>query len=132
MCRLKLYVSRVINVTFVIIVCCQIRKLDSAIQMCLYIGSGPVLLDGVRCNGREQDLFSCRHDGVGTTDCIPEESAGVTCGCKYHLYKPTQCMLTCCALLVGTYQKQKSITRTKMVSYITQTRNWCWGGYCTR
>ena len=50
--------------------------------MYCYIGSGPVLLDSVRCNGREQDLLSCRHNGVGVTDCIPEESAGVTCGCK--------------------------------------------------
>ena len=50
-----------------------------------YTGNVPILLDDVRCNGREQDLLSCRHKPVGVHNCIPEEAAGVTCGCKWHI-----------------------------------------------
>ena len=35
-----------------------------------YTGNVPVLLDDVRCNGREQDLLSCRHKPVGVHNCI--------------------------------------------------------------
>lgn len=56
------------------------------IRMCIrgfcYIGEGPVLLDDVRCTGREANLLSCNHNGIGKQNCIPEEAASVTCRCK--------------------------------------------------
>ena len=43
------------------------------------MGSGLILLDNVRCNGREQRLVDCAHDGVGIHDCSSSEDAGVIC-----------------------------------------------------
>jgi len=51
--------------------------------MYICTGNGPILLDDVRCTGREQNLLSCRRNAVGVHNCIPEEAAGVTCGCKF-------------------------------------------------
>ncbi|XP_065911543.1 scavenger receptor cysteine-rich domain superfamily protein-like [Dysidea avara] len=75
-------------------------------------GAGPVLLDDVRCSGTETNLLSCNHNGIGKQNCIPEEAASVTCRC--------------------TYQKQKSISRTRRVSYMVTSQYRCWRGYCTR
>ncbi|XP_071486552.1 scavenger receptor cysteine-rich domain-containing protein DMBT1-like [Diadema antillarum] len=43
-------------------------------------GSGPILLDNVRCTGRESSLLSCPHQGLGTHNCAHREDAGVICG----------------------------------------------------
>ncbi|NXA46219.1 HIPL1 protein, partial [Nothocercus julius] len=42
-------------------------------------GRLPILLDDVRCSGRERRLLECAHAGVGTHDCTHEEDAGVVC-----------------------------------------------------
>ncbi|XP_007942753.2 HHIP-like protein 1 [Orycteropus afer afer] len=39
----------------------------------------PILLDDVRCSGRERSLLECTHAGVGTHNCGHEEDAGVVC-----------------------------------------------------
>ncbi|XP_058147798.1 LOW QUALITY PROTEIN: HHIP-like protein 1 [Dasypus novemcinctus] len=39
----------------------------------------PILLDDVRCSGRERSLLECAHAGVGTHNCGHEEDAGVVC-----------------------------------------------------
>ncbi|KAM8807967.1 HHIP-like protein 1 [Eudromia elegans] len=39
----------------------------------------PILLDDVRCSGRERRLLECTHAGLGAHDCTHEEDAGVVC-----------------------------------------------------
>ena len=43
-------------------------------------GSGPILLDGISCNGNELILASCGHLGINVTrSCSHTEDAGVRC-----------------------------------------------------
>ena len=44
-------------------------------------GSGEVLIDNVGCNGSEERLFDCVHNGVGNHNCNEDhdEDAGVIC-----------------------------------------------------
>ena len=42
-------------------------------------GSGNVLLDSVACDGSEDNLAECSHNGVGVHNCNHNEDAGVRC-----------------------------------------------------
>ena len=42
-------------------------------------GEGPILLDNLRCNGDEESLKNCTHDGVGEYSCSWSEIASVVC-----------------------------------------------------
>ena len=42
-------------------------------------GTGQIWLDNVRCNGSEQNLISCSHDGWGNHNCRHYQDAGVEC-----------------------------------------------------
>ena len=43
------------------------------------LGTGPILLDDVSCDGSESSLFSCSHGGVGNHHCYRSKDAGVQC-----------------------------------------------------
>ena len=47
-------------------------------------GTGPVLLDRLRCTGREQNLLNCSHSGRGVISsyCSHYDDAGVRCSGK--------------------------------------------------
>ena len=42
-------------------------------------GVGMVLLDHVVCNGTEDSIINCTHDGIGTSQCEHKDDAGVRC-----------------------------------------------------
>ena len=42
-------------------------------------GSGPIILDGLQCNGVEQSLMSCIHNDFNVHDCQHFENVGIYC-----------------------------------------------------
>ena len=42
-------------------------------------GSGPILLDNLKCHGNEASLFVCVHNGLNVEDCSHKEDASVIC-----------------------------------------------------
>ena len=42
-------------------------------------GSGPIILDDVRCTGLEYRLFDCTHEGFEAHNCVHSQDIGVVC-----------------------------------------------------
>ena len=42
-------------------------------------GTGPILLDNVRCSGSELNLLECPQNPIGQHNCGHFDDAGVTC-----------------------------------------------------
>ena len=68
------------------VVCRQLGFTDTYIRAVsnahFGVGSGPIMLDNVRCYGHESGLSSCRFDGWYHHGCSHYEDAGVICGKK--------------------------------------------------
>ena len=44
---------------------------------------GRIWLENVQCNGNEQSIFNCSHNGWGQTNCSHEDDVGVSCTGTY-------------------------------------------------
>ncbi|NXA08514.1 DMBT1 protein, partial [Sapayoa aenigma] len=42
-------------------------------------GSGSILLNDVQCQGDEENLLDCSHEGIGVHNCLHKEDASVIC-----------------------------------------------------
>lgn len=49
-------------------------------------GTGRILLDNLGCNGAENRLVDCPHNGIGIENCVHAEDAGLRCAgmCGSH------------------------------------------------
>ncbi|XP_026061517.1 deleted in malignant brain tumors 1 protein-like isoform X2 [Carassius auratus] len=67
-------------------------------------GSGPILLDDVRCSGSESSLTQCSHPSIGIHNCGHSEDAGVACfGKDIRLVSGTD---SCCGRVEIRYNGQ--------------------------
>ena len=67
-------------------------------------GVGLVFLDHVVCDGTEDSIINCTHDGIGTSQCDHKDDAGVRCQgmtCSYHILfiTDTQKQLSCVQMM---------------------------------
>ncbi len=49
-------------------------------------GTGPIILDDVRCVGTETNIFDCPNSGIRVHNCIHAEDAGVACSGKIEVF----------------------------------------------
>ena len=63
------------------VICKQLGYNRGSARVSAYFGegSGLILLDNVKCSGRESTIFVCRHRKFGEHDCEHNEDAGVVC-----------------------------------------------------
>ena len=68
-------------------------------------GTGPILLDELACTGTERMLINCSSDGLGVTNCLHDEDAGVHCVGKWlmvHYVGQSIICYICCMYMYTT------------------------------
>jgi hypothetical protein len=93
------------------------------------VGSGPILLDDVRCTGSESTLLNCQHRTIGEHDCARTEAAGVSCDESPAVHPPVissstiivlaVCGFICC--VAGSAMVCKFIQRQRRLLISAQT-----------
>uniref|UniRef100_A0A667H2P8 SRCR domain-containing protein n=1 Tax=Lynx canadensis TaxID=61383 RepID=A0A667H2P8_LYNCA len=74
-------------------------------------GSGPIVLDNMRCSGHESDLWRCPHNGWNSHNCGHSEDASVICSGEPLIIRSAQSQPTItpgefCCLLSPEYLSQ--------------------------
>ena len=67
-----------------LVVCRQLNYLGNGDPVAVHsspfgVGSGPIFLDDLLCEGSEMNLLNCRAQEIGVHDCTSLESAAVYC-----------------------------------------------------
>lgn len=48
-------------------------------------GSGPIMLDDLKCTGSERSLLQCNNKGWFTNNCDHDEDVGVICNSRMYM-----------------------------------------------
>ena len=56
-------------------------------------GTGPILLDDVRCSGLEYRLFDCPHNGIDVSNCGHHQDAAVMCVVGKKIQNSIDCLI---------------------------------------
>ena len=56
-----------------------IKTYSGGVTVAFGAGSGPILLDNIKCVGTEDQLQECAHNGWGIHDCDHSEDVGCAC-----------------------------------------------------
>lgn len=93
---------------FVDLFLCPLRGVAKARSMAYFgEGTGPILMDNVRCSGTETSLSQCTFISEDSHDCRHSEDAGVIC--DYSLEPVGDMVLNTCGLRMNNQRRRRRI-----------------------